>query len=216
MRVALFGGSFNPLHIGHMTIAGYILKNCDVDSLSFVLSPHNPWKTEDELEDAAKRLADLREAVEVINAYRLKRRLSGSNTRNEEEHSTPENKCRGTFKPVEVCDVEFMLPQPIYTYNTLQYLFGKYPDNEYIWIIGADNASAIEKWYRWRDIVNEFEVWVYPRFGYDAKALCEKYRLKYLDAPMIDISSTEIRESIKSGKNKDLRENLKNFCSVFD
>ena len=71
MRIALFGGSFNPLHIGHITIAGYVLKNCDVDSLSFVLSPHNPWKNSDDLEEAAKRLRDLREAVAEINAYRF-------------------------------------------------------------------------------------------------------------------------------------------------
>jgi nicotinate-nucleotide adenylyltransferase len=225
MRIALFGGSFNPLHIGHITIAGYVLKNCDVDSLSFVLSPHNPWKNSDDLEEAAKRLRDLREAVAEINAYRLKKRenqinirggsierLAGSNNAD----STEKNRYRDTFIPMEVCDVEFILPQPIYTYNTLRYLFGKYPDNEYIWIIGADNAAFIEKWYRWREIVNEFEVWVYPRSGYDTKALCDKYKLKYLDAPVIDISSTEIRESIKAGNKINLRKEIESFCSIFD
>lgn len=197
MRIALLGGSFNPLHIGHLTIARYVLDNCNVDSLSFVLSPHNPWKKIDDLEDAYKRLADLRYAVDKINEYR-------------------KTKSNGIFKPIEVCDVEFKLPKPIYTYNTLRYLFGKYPDNEYIWIIGADNAAAIERWYRWKDIIKEIEIWVYPRSGYDTRALCEKYRLRFLDAPMVDISSTRIRESIKAGDNMNRYKNIDRFCTVFD
>ena len=100
----------------------------------------------------------------------------------------------------EVSDVEFGLTKPYYTINTLRYLRGSEPDKEFVLVVGGDNIGAIEKWHEGRRLLQEFEVWVYPRPGYDAKAVCESYRsaadiraVKYLEGEMHNISSTEIR-----------------------
>ena len=88
---------------------------------------------------------------------------------------------------------------PLYTINTLRKFRDLEPSEEFVLIIGADNMSIIEKWHDWQDLLSEFEVWVYPRTGYDAIELCKKYGAHFIDAPLIDISSTEIRENESKG-----------------
>ncbi|MEG0891712.1 MAG: nicotinate (nicotinamide) nucleotide adenylyltransferase [Bacteroidales bacterium] len=167
MRCALYFGSFNPLHIGHITIAEHVIKMDSIDCFRFVLSPHNPIKNANTLQDAQERLNALNKTVCKLN--------------------------NGAVGKFEASDIEFNLPKPLYTYNTLQYLKQHEPQNKFIVIIGGDNLAIIEKWYKWREILLQFEVWVYPRKGYDARTLCKKYGTTYIDAPQIDISSTEIR-----------------------
>lgn len=164
MHCALYFGSFNPLHIGHVSIARHVLQMGEIDCFRFVLSPHNPIKSQDTLMDAQTRLEALKEAISQLNDNRF-----------------------------EVSDVEFHLSKPLYTYNTLVYIARQEPQNKFSIIIGADNLAIIEKWHNWQAILSEFDVWVYPRKGYDAQALCKKYHTTYIDAPQIDISSTEIR-----------------------
>lgn len=198
MRIALYGGSFNPLHLGHLSIAAYVLSQGVADEFSFLLNPHNPHKSEEELEDPQKRLSALREIVQEINSY-----IAGRSS-------------AGARDLLSVNDVEFGLPEPLYTYNTLEYLSGEHRENEYILVIGADNAAKIERWYKWRELLDKYEVMVYPRRGFDAEALCSRYGLKYLPAPMVDISSTMIRENPNKQEFVDYYINRDYFCKIFD
>ncbi len=103
---------------------------------------------------------------------------------------------------VVVSDIEFHLPKPNYTIDTLRALRQAEPDTDFVIAMGADNIVGIERWREWEEIVNGFEIWVYPRKGYYVKRKCKKYGAKYLaDASLVNISSTQIR----AGKaNKDL------------
>ena len=188
MRCALYFGSFNPLHKGHIAIARYVLENCDVDCVRLILSPHNPLKKGDELQDARQRLLALQKSVEKFNRAWRKEKCG-----TDEEFS----------KRLEASDIEFHLPKPLYTYNTLKYLREREPETEFVLVIGADNLAIIENWYRGTDLLREFPVWVYPRKGFDTTLLCQKYGVTCLDAPLKDISSTMIREGIASGRNMD-------------
>lgn len=190
MRCALYFGSFNPLHIGHAAIARYVLENCNVDTLRLVLTPMNPFKEADPtLTNVELRLENLRKSVEKFN-----RNSGNCSTGN----CSSENRSR---KKLEISTVEFDLPKPNYTYNTLQHLKAIEPDNTFIIIMGADNLAVIEKWHKGLEILRTHEVWVYPRQGYDTKALCKKYGATYLDAPQIDVSSTMIREGESNGQD---------------
>ncbi len=110
-----------------------------------------------------------------------------------------ENGQRGSCKKLEISTVEFDLPQPNYTYNTLQHLKQAEPHNTFIIVMGADNLAAIERWHRGLEILQQYEVWVYPRQGFDTEALCRKYGATYLDAPLMNVSSTMIREGLAQG-----------------
>ncbi len=194
MRCALYFGSFNPLHIGHVAIALYVLASPDIDTFRFVLSPHNPLKEADTLEDALKRLDDLKKAVQRMNSTDREKQLIQIIDKYTNADNIPPLPAGKRF---EVSDIEFHLPPPLYTYNTLMHLSGNEPDTSFILIIGADNLAIIEKWHKWKEILSRFEVHTYPRAGYDTPALCKKYGTIYIDAPLIDISSTQIRRSRK-------------------
>ena len=179
MNCALYFGSFNPLHAGHIAIAKYVLQNCDVDSLRFVLTPENPFKSgSGTLENEKSRLERLQDAIKRFN----------------DEYGG---------RPAEVSTVEFELPRPNYTYNTLEHLRRSEPQTRFSIIMGADNIANIERWYKWREILSEYQILVYPRRGFDSRALCKKYNATFLDAPLYDISSTMIREMAAIGENTD-------------
>lgn len=97
---------------------------------------------------------------------------------------------------VEVSDVEFSLPKPNYTVNTLRYLKEQEPGTEFTIAMGADNIVSIDKWFEWRELVDGCKIWVYPRRGYDVAELCDTLgdNVTLIDAPLVDVSSTEIRE----------------------
>lgn len=133
--------------------------------MRLVLSPQSPFKLGAE-DSAEERLAKVREAV------------------------------RRADLDVEVSDIEFSLPKPNYTVNTLRCLQEREPDTEFTMAMGADNIAGFEKWYEWREILERCQIWVYPRKGFDVAELCERLgeKVKLIDAPLVDISSTEIRE----------------------
>lgn len=181
MRCALYFGSFNPLHIGHAAIARHVLENCNVDLLRLVLTPMNPFKENDaSLADVEVRLKNLEISVEKFN----KEQKNG--------------------KKLEISTVEFDLPKPNYTYNTLEHLKKTEPQNTFIIIMGADNLAAIERWHKGLEILRQYEVLVYPREGFDTEALCKKYGATYLDAPQVNVSSTMIRNLESEGKDVSL------------
>ena len=181
MRCALFFGSFNPIHFGHLNIARFLLEQCDIDQVRLIVSPKNPLKDASIIADPTERLAQTtKEVSELPLSEELKAKIA-------------------------VSDVEFHLPSPLYTINTLRYIREEEPENEHILIIGGDNIRIIEKWYKWDELLHEFEVWVYPRGGIDDSQLCEQYdsmpktkKVRYLsNAPLYNISSTEIRNSTR-------------------
>lgn len=173
-KIGIFGGSFNPVHIGHTIIASYLQQTCGLDEVWMMLSPLNPLKTA-----AAPpapdnhRLAMLRIATEAISG-------------------------------VTASDFELSLPLPSYTYRTLSALRGHYPDYEFTLIIGADNWTNFEKWRDHDKIIAEFPILIYPRDGYSFDADSLPSRVSAAQCPKIEISSTFIRQSISDGINVNL------------
>lgn len=168
-KVALFFGSFNPIHEGHIAVARFIRDKHPEVELRFVVSPESPFKS-GLFDSANERLEFVRKKV---------------------SESLP---------GVEVSDVEFSLPRPHYTINTLRHLRGDNPDTDFILVVGGDNIASIESWHEGAAILKEFEVWVYPRDGYDARSICRSYDVlesvkgvKLLEGELYKISSTEIR-----------------------
>ena len=171
-KVALFFGSFNPIHEGHLAILRYLTERTEAAEVRLVVSPQSPFKT---------RLGLLDNAVERLEAARAAVKEAGLD--------------------VVVSDVEFHLPEPRYTFNTLRYLQLEEPAAEFVLVVGGDNILTLEHWYMGEDILRDFEVWVYPRPGSDAAPVCELFNENpeykgvrlFADAVQKDISSTEIR-----------------------
>ncbi|MFM7217065.1 MAG: nicotinate (nicotinamide) nucleotide adenylyltransferase [Bacteroidota bacterium] len=172
MKVGLFFGSFNPVHVGHMVIASYMAEYTDLEQVWFVVSPHNPLKQKESLLDDQHRLQLVRLATED------NRKLKASN-------------------------IEFGLPQPNYTVNTLSYLYDMHPDHRFVLMMGADNLTTFKKWKNWEQILEMVEVYVYPRRESDGGDLLHHPKVKVVNAPIMEISATFIREAIRN--NKDVR-----------
>ena len=139
MKTGLFFGSFNPIHQGHLDIANYMVEFTDLDEIWFIVSPHNPLKERDTLLSGFHRLEMVRIAVE--------------------ENS----KIKKTPVELQHADIEFDLPQPSYTINTLKYIKEKFTDKEFTLIIGSDNLSQFDKWKDYEQIIENYELYVYPR-----------------------------------------------------
>ena len=169
-KTGIYGGSFNPIHLGHVRLAKALADSGFVDEMWLLVSPQNPFKVDARLLDDEKRLHLARLAV----------------------HGVP---------GVEVCDREFFLPRPSYMYNTLQALSQEHPDREFILIIGADNWEQFPAWYRSRDILSAYRIIIYPRLGYVCEDLPEGVTLA--NTPLLDISSTEIRNRIQTQPDYD-------------
>ena len=182
MKTGLYFGSFNPFHKGHAAISEWLLTEGGLDKLVLVVSPQNPLKDQAGNTTPQQRLAAVRSAA---------RRITASLT----------TKLPQKFQ-IEVSDIEFSMTPPLYTINTMREMRGKAsPGEELILIIGADNLAIIEKWHSWQALLDEFEVWVYPREGFDAQSLCQKYGTRLIAAPQINISSTQIREATARGED---------------
>lgn len=172
-NIALYFGSFNPVHRGHISVAQYIIKNCDIDRFFMVLSPHNPFKDKELLQSASQRLKDLKDRVALIS------REEGQNAPN---------------SIIEVSDIEFNLPEPRYTFNTMLEFQKQFPNDNLIIVAGADTLQKMPTWYKGEELLRRYKVIVYPRKGYSVKRLVKKYGIIYLDdAPLYNLSSTEVR-----------------------
>ncbi|WP_242083283.1 nicotinate (nicotinamide) nucleotide adenylyltransferase [Aestuariivivens sediminis] len=172
MNVGLFFGSFNPIHVGHLIIANYMVEYSVLDQVWFVVTPHSPFKKKNSLLDNYQRL-------ELV--YRA-------------------TKDYVNLKP---SDIEFNLPQPNYTINTLVHLQEKYPDNAFALIMGEDNLKSFHKWKNYELILEQHHLYVYPRIskGTESTPFHQHPKVHCIDAPIMEISSTFIRKSIKEGKN---------------
>lgn len=170
MNIAIYSGSFNPIHNGHLQLAGYLTDNQLADEVWFVVSPCNPLKEQPTLIDEYLRL-DM-----VILS------ISGNDK----------------FK---ASDVEFTMPIPSYTIDTLHRLSELFPEHRFSLVIGSDNALVFDLWKSPEQILNEYDVFVYPRNGYDFQLVAAKYpKMQLLDTPIYEISSTEIRGMIRENK----------------
>lgn len=171
MKAVLFFGSFNPIHIGHMAIANYMVEYTEMDQLWFVVSPLNPFKARKTL------LADHHRLELVELAIREDARFRSS-------------------------DIEFKMPTPSYTIDTLTWISEKYPGNEFSILMGSDGLPSFHKWKNAGEIVKNYKRYVYPRPGYFVRTDASK-NLVALDAPLIEISSSFIRKAI--GEERDIR-----------
>jgi nicotinate-nucleotide adenylyltransferase len=172
MKIGLYFGSFNPINIGHLVIANYLAGHSDLDQVWFVVTPHNPFKKKSILLDNYQRL-------EMV--YR----------------ATKE------YKKLQPCDIEFNLPQPNYTINTLVHLQEKYPDHDFALIMGEDNLKGFHKWKNFEIILENHQIYVYPRIseGRVETQFDNHKKIRFIDAPIMELSSTYIRKAIKDGKN---------------
>lgn len=166
---ALFFGSFNPIHNGHVGIARYLLDNKLCDEVWFVISPCNPFKINRFLLPEANRLRIVEAAIADDPRMRA-------------------------------CDIEFTMPKPSYTVDTLHLLFEKYPGREFVLVIGGDNVENFTKWKDYRWIVQHCPIFVYPRLGID-ETVGQFPGMRMIDAPLFPLSATEIREMIIQKKD---------------
>ncbi len=169
-KTGLFFGSFNPVHIGHMMIASYMVDFTDLDQVWFVVSPHNPLKEKSSL------LADHHRLAMVNLAIGDDLRFRSSN-------------------------IEFKLPQPSYTISTLTYLAEKHPGRQFIPIIGSDNISSFKKWKNWEVLLDLYQFYVYPRIDSVSGVPWNPPSFIPIEAPLITLSSSFIRQGIKAGKD---------------
>lgn len=169
LSIGIYGGTFNPLHNGHIALARSFLQQAGLDEVWFVVSPQNPFKINNDLLDDNIRLEMVREA------------LHGESR-------------------IKVSDVEFHLPKPSYMYRTLRHLSADYPGYKFTLLIGGDNWKAFDRWKNADEIIENYEIAVYPRKGDNIDATALPSSVMLLDTPLIDISSTEIRQRVRDGK----------------
>ena len=196
----LYFGSFNPFHIGHASVAKHVAALPWVEELWFVLSPKNPVKESNTLQDANLRWDDLQRVVARLNKecqVTEDQKDTGLNP----VGVTPATKIIGKKTKFSACDIEFHLEPPLYTYNTLKRLSNDFPDKNFALLMGGDNINILHRWYRGEEIMAKYPVLVYPREGVDTPALCKEKGAIYIDAPQVDVSSTKIRNLQQQGED---------------
>lgn len=169
MKTGLYGGTFNPIHIGHIKLSKALLDAHLVDEMWLLVSPQNPFKVNQRLLDDNARLELAQLAVKDI-------------------------------PDITVSDYEFNLPRPSYMVNTLEHLRRDFPEREFFLVIGADNWERFPHWYKHKEILAHHKVIVYPRPGYELKNIPQGVTIA--DTPLIDISSTKIRENFSNPEYK--------------
>ena len=170
MKIGLYFGSFNPIHIGHLIIANHLAYNTDLNQVWFVVSPQNPFKESASLLNEYNRLHMIKSAIDG------------------------ENKLRAS-------SVEFKLPRPSYTVDTLAYLKEKYPNHEFSLIIGSDGFQNIGKWKNYSFILDNYRIFIYKRPGFKVGSELSAPGLIIVEAPLLEISSTRIRDLVKEKKS---------------
>lgn len=182
MKIGLYFGTFNPIHVGHLIVANHMAEYSGLDQIWMVVTPHNPLKKKETLLDDYQRLELVFLATEA-------------------------------YPKIKPSDIEFKLPQPNYTVNTLAHLVEKYPTHTFSLIMGEDNLKSFHKWKNYEVILQNHAIYVYPRIddkvtagevnskdieSYDFK---NHSKIHFIDAPIVELSATFIRDAIKNKKN---------------
>ena len=233
MKIAVYGGSFNPLHIGHLAIMKHLVEVAGFDAVYLVVSPKNPLKdiscdSAQERYNAAVKAVN-RHFVDTadqevwndqtvaargpVNGWRAQTTVQGVTGWRAGDQREKARKsghpdllvCRATR--VRVDDIELNMPPPHYSIRTLNALKEREPENDFTLIMGADNLAIIRNWKEYRTILKDFGVAVYPREGHDLAEIKQDllkedpaYKIHLLDAPLVTVSSTEIREALSNGE----------------
>lgn len=172
MNIGLFFGTFNPVHVGHLIIANHFAEFTDLDEIWLVVTPHNPFKKKKTLLDDHHRFQLVMQATE-------------------------------DYPKLKPSKIEFDLPQPNYTINTLVHLYERYPDHQFNLIMGLDNLNTFHKWKNYEKILEHHKIYVYPRVSGNPNSpeLLGHDKVHFVEAPIVQISSTFIRKAIKQRKN---------------
>lgn len=168
MKIGLYFGSFNPIHIGHLIVASFIVQNTEAEQVWFVVSPQNPLKPSSTLLNEYHRLHLVQLAVEDDPLLKWS-------------------------------DIEFKLPRPSYTADTLAYISEKYPQHHFSIVVGSDSYSNMAKWKNTEYINTNYPIYIYQRPGFDCTPTSPSHVL--LKPPLLEISATMIRDTLKSGKS---------------
>lgn len=170
MKVGLFFGSFNPIHVGHLIIANTLRGYTELDQVWFVVSPQNPFKSSKSLLSDVDRLRMVELAIE--DNFDLR-----------------------------VSNIEFSMPKPSYTVDTLAYLKDRYPQHEFSLMLGSDNLHHFHKWKNYQVILEHHGIIIYPRPKTDENKIKDELKnhpgIRMVDAPLMDISATFIRKCLK-------------------
>jgi nicotinate-nucleotide adenylyltransferase len=170
IKTGIFGGSFNPIHNGHISLARQLKEKAGLDEVWLMVSPQNPMKRQADLLSDEARLQMARLAL---------------------EHETG----------IIACDYEMHLPKPSYTWLTLQALSRDYPDRQFVLMIGGDNWTIFHRWYHADDILQNYQVVVYPRRDEQPVKKALPAGVTMVEAELLDVSSTEIRQRIREGRS---------------
>lgn len=169
MRIGLFFGSYNPVHMGHLIIANHMVTHTSLDEIWFVVSPQNPFKERPTLLNEYDRLHLVELAVQEDDRFRAS-------------------------------NIEFSLPKPSYTIDTLAYLAEKYPNHQFALLMGSDNLHNFKKWKNYEAILKHYTIYIYTRPGYTESDLHGHRQVTILDdVPLLHISATFIRDQVKQG-----------------
>lgn len=172
MKIGIFSGSFNPIHVGHLILGNYIVENTDIEQVWFVVTPHNPLKEQEELLPEEERLKMVQLAIQPYEGKLI------------------------------ASDFEFSLPRPSYTIDTLTALKENYPEHDFSLVIGGDNWDSFTDWKDYDKIISNYKIIVYPRLDSRLNVSSKmKSWVEILDSPIIEISSTDIRRGIKENMN---------------
>ena len=170
IKTGIYGGSFNPIHNGHIAIARKMIELAGLDEVWLMVSPQNPLKHSADLLDEQLRLDMTRIALEP-------------------------------YPQLKACDYEFHLPRPSYMWHTLQSLANDYPEREFTLLIGADNWAVFDRWYHADDIIAHYPIVIYPRQGSTVDSSTLPPTVRLVDTPLYNISSTEVREDVRAGRD---------------
>jgi nicotinate-nucleotide adenylyltransferase len=170
MKIGLFFGSFNPVHVGHMIIANFMAEHTSLDKVWMVVTPQNPHKKRASLAKDYDRLHLVTLAI-------------------------------GDNPKIQASNIEFSLPKPSYTIDTLTYLKEKYPSYEFVLIMGGDNLASFHKWKNYEEILKGHDIYVYKRPSYELGDLQSHENISLYEAPLMQISSSYIRKQLKEGNS---------------
>ncbi len=179
MQIAVYSGSFNPLHIGHQAIMERLTEAGRFDCVYLIVSPQNPFKSASNAASGEQRYHAALEAVGRHPGLRVK-----------------------------VDDIELQMSAPHYTIRTLDALREREPENDFTLVIGADNLALMPNWRDYKRVLLEYGVIVFPREGHDVQELKNAllaqnpdYKIQLIDAPLVNMSSTEVRKRIALGED---------------